>query len=187
MPVDKSHISEPGLYFITFTNYDWLPLFDMTNSYDMVYKWFDHLKNSGHFITGYVIMPNHIHALIGFSNADKKINTIIGNAKRFLAYEIVKRLKASGNERVLAQLKAGVAEWDKRNGKVHEVFEPSFDMKHCTTVEFVEQKLVYIHTNPIVKKWRLAPDAMSYPHSSARFYETGVQGVYEVTNFMELF
>jgi hypothetical protein len=38
-------------------------------------------------------MPNHLHALIGFQNTGKSINTIIGNAKRFVAYDIVGRLE----------------------------------------------------------------------------------------------
>ena len=36
-----------------------------------VYKWFEYLKQNNHFITGYVIMPNHLHALIAFSNSGK--------------------------------------------------------------------------------------------------------------------
>jgi len=53
-----------------------------------VYNWFDHLKGKGHFISGYVIMPNHIHTLIAFRNTGQAINTIVGNGKRFIAYEI---------------------------------------------------------------------------------------------------
>ena len=53
-----------GLYFITFTCCHWQKLFEITNGYGIVYNWFDHLKSKGHFINGYVIMPNHVHALI---------------------------------------------------------------------------------------------------------------------------
>jgi hypothetical protein len=41
-------------YFITFTCKNWLLLFEITNSYHKVYKWFDYLKNKGHYIKGYV-------------------------------------------------------------------------------------------------------------------------------------
>jgi len=68
----KLKIPEPdGIYFITITCYKWLPLFDIADSYDAVYKWFEYLKQNNHFITGYVIMPNHLHALIAFSNSGK--------------------------------------------------------------------------------------------------------------------
>jgi REP element-mobilizing transposase RayT len=58
-----------GIYFITITCSEWLHLFELSNGYEEVYKWFDHLKGKGHFIVGYVIMPNHIHALIAFRNS----------------------------------------------------------------------------------------------------------------------
>ena len=57
MPVNKEHIFDPGIYFLTFTNYKWLNLFDITQSYDLVYNWFDVLKKQRHQIIGYVIMP----------------------------------------------------------------------------------------------------------------------------------
>jgi REP element-mobilizing transposase RayT len=92
MPV-KRKITEPdGVYFITFTCCQWLPLIEITKSYDLIYNWFDHLKSKGHYVTGYVIMPNHVHALIGFRNTGQSINTV-GNGKRFIAYEIINRLK----------------------------------------------------------------------------------------------
>ena len=43
-----------GIYFITFTCQHWLPLFELTNSYDSVYKWFDYLSAKGHNIKGYL-------------------------------------------------------------------------------------------------------------------------------------
>ena len=69
------------MFFITFTCYQWLSLIDTINGYEIIYKWFDHLKSKGHFINGYVIMPNHVHALISFINcsttdaAKKDFNT----------------------------------------------------------------------------------------------------------------
>ncbi len=68
----KSSIKERDCtYFITITCLNLLPLFKLTNSYDAVYKWFDYLKSKGHYINGYVIMPNHLHVLFGFRCAIK--------------------------------------------------------------------------------------------------------------------
>ena len=64
----------------------------MCNAYLLVYKWFDVLKAQGHYIFGYVVMPHHAHAVIAF-NAAKSTNTIIGNGKRFMAYELVTLLQ----------------------------------------------------------------------------------------------
>ena len=84
-----------------------------------------------------VIMPNHLHALSSFSNSGKNINRIVGNGKRFMAYDLVEKLNNTNNEIILQQLSDGVNTSDKKRGKLHEVFEPSFDIKECFTEKFI--------------------------------------------------
>lgn len=175
-----------GIYFITFTCHKWLPLVHLTNSYDRIYKWFDYLKSWGHYINGYVIMPNHIHAILAFRNTGKTINTIIGNGKRLIAYEVVNKLKQYGHYDLLNQLNLAVESKDRQRGKIHEIWEDSFDWKECRTHRFIKQKLDYIHNNPCQGKWNLAPSPAEYNHSSARFYMTGEHAAYVVTSYLEL-
>jgi hypothetical protein len=68
-------------------------------------------------------MPNHVYLLISFDNSKQPINTIIGNGKRFIAYEIVKRLQIANEVELLALLEAGVEENRKANKKKHEVWQ----------------------------------------------------------------
>jgi REP element-mobilizing transposase RayT len=171
-----------GLFFITFTCYEWISLFEIVDGYDIVYRWFDHLKSKGHYICGYVIMPNHIHAIIGFRKTSQALHTIIGNGKRFIAYEIVRRLQRHGNSKILRQLEQGVNNTDRSRGKLHQVFEPSFEIKECVYPKFITQKLEYIHKNPCSGKWNLASSPSGYKHSSALFYLEGKHSTYEVTN-----
>jgi len=173
-----------GVYFITFTSARWLPLFAMTNGYHAVYKWFDYLKQQGHYVVGYVIMPSHVHVLLAFSSSKKSINTIIGNGKRFMAYELVKLLKAQNRVDILEKLKGWVIEMEKFKNKQHEVFEPSFDRKECYSISFMKQKVNYIHNNPCKEGLAKLPE--DYKHSSAKYYYTGEQGVYPVITYMEL-
>jgi REP element-mobilizing transposase RayT len=186
MPVKRTIPHRSGMFFITFTCHQWLSLIDKVNGYDIVYNWFDHLKTKGHYINGYVIMPNHIHALISFVNTTQAINTIIGNGKRFMAYEIIKRLETNNENLLLEQLSGSVENNRKGNRKLHDVWEISFDWKDCISNEFVGQKLNYMHNNPFTGKWHLASNPLEYVHSSAKFYFTGKQGIYPVTNFMEM-
>ena len=67
MPARIKIAEHQGTYFITFTSFNWLPLIQLTKAYDSVYKWFDTLVRNGHFISGYVIMPNHFHGIIYIS------------------------------------------------------------------------------------------------------------------------
>ena len=186
MPVKQTIPYKFGSYFITFTCYKWLSLIDTVNGYDIVYNWFDILKKHGHYINGFVVMPNHVHAIISFKAKSQSINMIVGNGKRFMAYELIKRLGMQGETGLLAQLAEGVEAKRKANKKLHEVWELSFDWKECNSHFFFNQKLDYMHDNPCNGKWNLSINPVLYPHSSARFYIEGVQGIYPVTNFMEM-
>jgi REP element-mobilizing transposase RayT len=104
MTVKRAIHQSWGIYFITFTCTGWVPLFERTQSYDTVYKWFNVLKSSGHHVLGYVIMPNHVHVLVAFCQNEKGVNKIVSNGKRFMAYEIVKRLTQNSDTDLLKQL-----------------------------------------------------------------------------------
>ncbi|MEJ6981557.1 hypothetical protein WG906_13910 [Pedobacter sp. P351] len=73
MPVRRTIYESQGIYFITFTCARWQKLFKLTNSYDLVYNWFNYQINQGHYIIGYTIMPDHVHALIAYRNSGKNI------------------------------------------------------------------------------------------------------------------
>ena len=108
MAVKQQISAKDGTYFITITCFSWLRLFEISNTYDCIYKWFNVLRKKGHYINGYVIMPNHLHALISLCNTGKNINTIIGNGKWFMAYDIVERLQETNNDLILSKLSAAV-------------------------------------------------------------------------------
>jgi hypothetical protein len=115
---------------------------------------------------------------------EKSLNTIIGNAKRFMAYEIIKRLEQRKEVVLLDQLHSGVKKSEKKKGQIHKVFEDSFDAKECYNEKFIIEKLQYIHSNPVTKKWNLANDCREYKYSSASFYENAV-GEYNIVHFKD--
>jgi REP element-mobilizing transposase RayT len=139
-----------------------------------VYKWFDSLYTKDIRVTGYVIMPNHLHALLYFPQMTKSLNITIGNGKRFMAYEIIKRITSNNDNNLLDILHAGVSKQERKKGQIHKVFEESFDAKECDSKDFTFQKLNYIHYNPVRGKWQLTRDYTEYEHSSASFYERGM-------------
>ena len=67
-------------------------------------------------------MRNHLHALIAFRNTGQSINTIVGNGKRFMAYEIIKRLEQQSETGLLHRLNLAVEEKDKERNKKHEIW-----------------------------------------------------------------
>ena len=176
MPVRFRHDQQDNsIYFVTFTCFKWKWLFDLSDAWNSAYKWFDALFDKGIRVTGYVVMPNHIHSLLYFPQMPKSLNTIIGNAKRFMAYDIIAGLEKRKQVALLEELQGYVKKNEKKKGQRHKVFEDSFDAKECRSREFIKQKLDYIHNNPVYKKWQLVNDYTEYSYSSASFYEKGIK------------
>ena len=115
----RTPVTTSGIYFITFTCHQWLPLIKLVNGYDLVYNWFDVLSEKGHTLTGYVIMPNHLHMLLHYSGIGHSLNTVVGNGKRFMGYDIIERLEQQGQNRLLRRLQKAVEPGDKKRGKKH--------------------------------------------------------------------
>ncbi len=65
-------------------------------------------------------MSNHIHVLVSFIATGKSINTNIGNGKRFMAYEIIKRLTVAKDYDLLDRLASAVEQKRRDNNKKHE-------------------------------------------------------------------
>src|SRR5690606_21525751 len=139
-----------------------------------VYRWLNLIWSKNQAGTlAFVIMPNHVHLLLQLCSETVNRNLMIGNGKRFMAYEIVKRLTENNKYAVLNELHHACSAQEIAKGQKHKVFEPSFDAKPVFTEKFLYQKLDYIHHNPVSGKWRLSTDFVEYRHSSAAFYETG--------------
>ncbi len=174
-------------YFVTFTCFRWISLFEIVDLYSYIYKCFEILTSERIFNTGYVIMPNHLHLIVYTQNEKNTINDIIAETKRFMAYEIVKKLKIAGRNDLLKLLYDTVNPSERLKGKIHNVFQPSADIKRIVTEKFIIQKLNYIHRNPVSEKWKLVENYLDYIHSSARFYELGEKGLYNVMHYQEVF
>ena len=160
-----------------------MDLFKRVKAYDAVYKWFDELKKNNQQTIAFVVMPNHMHVILYFPESGFNLNKIIGNAKRFLAYEIVNRLEEKKMNEELDFLHGAVTEREAKKGQIHKVFEESFDAKGIYNEKFFMQKLNYIHRNPVSGKWNLVDDYTEYEHSSASFYELGVVKNYKPFDF----
>ena len=168
----RSRHSEGQYWFITFTCYNWIPVFQITQGYSIVYNWFNYLRNNkkGE-VVAFVIMPNHVHLILYIEDFNTDLNKLLANGKRFMAYEMIQTLKSQKQIQILQQLEESVLSTDKTKGQHHRAFESSFDAKPITTLEFFHQKLNYIHANPLRGKWNLATTDTEYEHSSASFYE----------------
>jgi len=185
MPTHSKHCGLNQFYFVTFTCYKWLPLLEKSVIYDYLPKWIKEINKRGILVCGYVFMPNHIHLLVYIQEQSKGLNHVIGEAKRFLAYEIVSRLNQKKETELLEKLSAGVQKKELIKGKRHQVFRLSFDAKPVEGKVAIHDVLDYIHHNPVIGKWNLVSDYIDYEYSSARFYESREHRKIKIYHFLD--
>src|SRR5687768_12331910 len=107
MAIKLKHHDTYSTYFITFTCVEWISLFEISKTYHTVYNWFAILiEEHNADVIAYVIMPNHLHVIVHFHKEGFNLNTIVGNGKRFMAYEIINRLEIEKNTELLNRLES---------------------------------------------------------------------------------
>jgi hypothetical protein len=121
-----------------------------------------------------------------FPNENYDLNKIISNGKRFIAYDLIKRLQEKELCKTILQLKEGLTERDITKGQKHKVFEDSFDAKPIYHRKFLLQKISYIHLNCVRGKWKLAEHWEDYEYSSARYYEKNKSDGFLPVHYKEL-
>jgi len=113
-------------------------------------------------IFGFVVMPNHIHIIWQMRKGIESSHV----QRDFLKYT-AQQIKLD-----LQKQRPGLLELYKVNVKDREyqIWEHRPLSVPLVNEFMLEQKLEYIHLNPIREKWRLADLPENYYYSSARFY-----------------
>ena len=98
-------------------------------------------------------------------------------AKRFMAYEIIKRLERQKETELLQRLNLSVEAKDRERNKKHEVWKILLTGKNAVHISLWNKNWIIClpvrsggHDNPCRGKWNLVKDITEYVHSSARFY-----------------
>jgi putative transposase len=114
----------------------------------------------------FVIMPNHLHAIIQCRVEDPLAN-IIRDLKKHIADRLIRHYRAEGNQSVLDFLASVVTRPDKQRYKA---WEEGYDARDIFSPKFLRQKMTYVHNNPCQPHWNLVERPEDYVWSSARFY-----------------
>lgn len=176
--IRKSHTSLNDIYFLTATIYKWLPLLEENNNKQVIVDYLRKLSDD-RLITVYafILMPNHIHIIWSQNKMNGK-ETPQGSLLKYTAHTFLKQLKAESRS-FLYEVTAA--------NKKHEIWQRDSLSIAIYTRKVAEQKLDYIHNNPIRGKWQLAKDDLDYYFSSARFYENGVDEFGFLNNLLSIF
>ena len=161
----NSQYDPAHLYFVTATICGWKHLFIQTFYADIVLGSLNWLRQQGRMnLFAFVLMPSHLHILI--KPIGRAIGNLIQDFGSFTAHEVLRQLKV---DRQIALLQFFHEQRrDKRHQ--HSIWQ-DIQAKNIYSVDFLREKLEYIHNNPLNKEWRLALTRADYKYSSACFYD----------------
>jgi len=118
----------------------------------------------------FVIMPNHIHLLL--KPLGKWLATrICSDFEKYTAHQILKVLKEKHSRSLLEFFNSQAENFTDRSHKIWK----DIQAQNCYSEEFLNQKLNYIHNNPVAKGWNLVKDRKDYPYSSACYYDSDLK------------
>lgn len=161
-----------GLYFVTFTVQGWVDVFTRNEYKNILIENLTYCqKNKGLEIFAYCFMSNHIHLIVrakeGYSLSD-----ILRDFKKFTSKTILNSIKEnpqeSRKEWLLQQFKS-----DKGNN----FWQTESNPIELWSNKVIEQKLNYIHNNPVEEGLVFRPE--DYLYSSACIY-AGNDGLLDI-------
>jgi REP element-mobilizing transposase RayT len=150
-------------HFMTCTVVGWLPVFTRPQCVQIVLDSWQFLQDQKRLtLLGYVVMENHLHFIATSPNLSKEV----GNFKSFTARKMIDWLQERGEESLLRQLtdEKDVFKVDR----AHQLWQEGSHPKQILNEEMMEQKLTYIHYNPVRRGY--VDDPTHWRYSSARNY-----------------
>ena len=167
------------LYFITASIIDWKHIFALQEYAHIPLNslaWLQQQKRISLF--AFVIMPSHLHAIL--KPESDSIGEIVQQSGSFTAHEIPKKLRAQNQKDLL-----DLFQQKKRDQRHQHSVWQDIQAKNVYSIDFLWQKMEYIHQNPVAKDWSLVEDRANYLYSSAEYYDYGRKPRIEITDVNE--
>jgi len=163
----RYRVREPHApHFITSTVVAWLSVFTTAARCDILVESFEYCRrNKGLEIFAWVILDNHFHAVV----AAPELSRVVGDFKRHTAQKIMDQIEKESCSWLLHELKFHRA-GDKSESD-RQFWQEGFHPQVLTDDVTIDQKLDYLHNNPVKRGLVAAPEHWRY--SSAHEWLTG--------------
>ena len=143
----------------------------------MLDSWNYCMKNKGLKIHSWCIMTNHVHMIV--SSEQEELSNIMRDMKSYTSTTLKKTISNNPNESrkrwILEMMK--LAGSSNNNNKGFQFWQQHNHPLILNTNKLIEQKLNYIHNNPVKAGFVDKPE--EYLYSSARDY-IGIKGLIDV-------
>jgi len=171
--MDIQHRINGEVYFVTDTVVDWVDIFTRPIYKHIVIESLQYCQeNKGLIIYAWVLMSNHLHAIVG-SEGEAKVSDIWRDFKKFTSKEIIATIKTEISES-RSEWMLNRFEYSGKNDKKiknYRFWQEGNDAQGIYLNEYFEQKLNYIHYNPVKAEIVNRPE--DYRYSSAIDYAGG--------------
>jgi REP element-mobilizing transposase RayT len=167
-------------YFYTVAILNWIPLLETDRFKQIVLDSLIHLvKTEKLIVFGFVIMPNHIHIIL---EAKAKNGKEMPHASfmKFTGHAFLEELRRTENP-LLKKFKGDY------NSRAHQFWQRNALPIMIYDRKILEQKLDYIHYNPMQEHWNLVEDPNDYHYSSCSFYEKEDKLFSWLTHYADVF
>jgi REP element-mobilizing transposase RayT len=157
-------MEENIIQFFTATILEWKHLLKFDKYKNVIISSLEFLvKENRVKIFAFVIMPNHIHIVWQIAQ-DRKREDVQRDFLKFTAQKIRFDL-LDNNSPLLNEFEVDAKD------RIIQIWERNPLSVDLINQKMIEQKIIYLHNNPLQEKWNLANEAKDYYFSSAKFYE----------------
>jgi len=166
-----------GIHFVTTTVVHWIDLFTRKELRHVVLDSLRYCqKEKGLVIHSWCLMPSHLHMIV--SSSKENLSDIMRDFKKHTSKKIIEELGQFNESRKEWLFRAfQQAGSDLKRITSFKVWQDGNQPKGIETNSFLEEKLNYIHNNPVESE--VVDEAENYLYSSARDY-AGIKGLLEV-------
>jgi len=170
---------QEDLYFVTATISVWEKIFLEENYAKIIIDSLLWLRrNHNIMLFAFVLMPSHLHMII--KPIHLTIAQVLQQFGSFTAHQIIQLLKQEKRNEILDKFHIHRRD-NQRNYSVWQ----DIQAKNIFSDKFLNQKLEYIHNNPINKEWNLINDRADYKYSSAGFYDKEIRPIIPIDDLRE--
>jgi putative transposase len=159
-------------YFVTFSNVNWIDVFTRNVYKDIVVESLNYcIEKKGLVVYAWVIMNNHIHLIV--CTNDELLENILRDMKKFTSKAIITAIEENQQEsrkEWMLWMFERAGQKNSNNSKF-QFWQQHNQPEVLNNSYTLEQKLNYIHNNPV--KAGFVDNPVHYPYSSAIDYADG--------------
>lgn len=157
-----------GVYFVTFTVVEWLPIFLEEQPVDILLDSISYcIQKKDLRICAYVVMPNHFHSVLFDANFDvNSLHSTLSNLRKFTGKKLADYVTNRFTKSIWHILFQQNVE-----DRTRRFWSPGWHAEGLFSEEFLNQKVNYIHWNPCRKGFVREPQDWRW--SSAAYWLDG--------------